>query len=194
MGIDRYTVQRRTTVVRNRSFFTIIILIALALFAVGAFVGACAPAPTPVPPTLLPQTEANKALVRQYYDQVLGAGNLNAIDELVSPNYKRYLSGGAAPLDAAANKQRLAGLRAAFPDMKPTIEDLVAQGDRVASRVTVRATHQSAFQGIAPTGKPVTITALEIIRIENGKFVEQWGGPDLLNVVQQLGGVISAAP
>jgi predicted ester cyclase len=83
-------------------------------------------------------------------------------------------------------------LRAAFPDLQLTVEDIIAEGDRVAVNLTARGTHRGTFQGIAPTGKTVTVSAFEVVRIENGKLVEHWGGPDTLNLLQQLGAVISA--
>jgi predicted ester cyclase len=136
-------------------------------------------------------TEDNKALVRRYIDEVLNEGKLDRLDDLLSPQYKRYLSPTAAHLTAEVQKQRLAGLRAAFPDIRLTIEDLIAQGDRVACRLTLRGTHQGQFLGIAPTRRQVTFSGVDVIRIENGKFVEHWGGPDLLALVQQLGAVVS---
>jgi predicted ester cyclase len=180
----------------NRSF---IALVALALLVTAAVIQACAPSPTPVPPTpppptQAPPTEANKALVRRYMDQVWNAGNLSVLDELDSPNLKRYMSAAAAPIDAAGQRQRLVGLRTVFPDISITIDDLIAEGDRVTVRMTARGTQKVAFMGIPPTGKPVTVTAIDIIRIENGKFVEHWGGPDTMDLVQQLGGVVSAGP
>ncbi len=171
---------------RNRSF---IVLVPLALLAAGAIIQGCASAPAPVP-----TIEANKALVRRYYDQALNMGNLNVLDELLAPNYKRYLTATAAPLGAAAQKQRLGGMRAVFPDLNVTIDDLIAVGDRVAIRMTVRGTQKVAFMGVPPTGRQGTVSALEIVRIENGKIVEHWGGTDNLDLVQQLGGVVTAAP
>ncbi len=144
---------------------------------------AAAPAPA--------STEANKALVRQYVEQVLRVHRPEVIDQFVSPSYKRYVTASATPLTPAEQKQRLAGLFAAFPDMQFTIDDMVAEGDLVAYRLTSRGTHQAPFQGIAPTGKPVVVSAIEIVRIENGKYVEHWGGPDLLDMAQQLGGVVA---
>lgn len=181
---------------RNRSF---ILLVVLALLATGAIVLACAPAPTPVPPTpppptAVPPAEANKTLVRRYVDQVPNGGHFEVLDEMLSPNYKRYLSAAAAPVNAAANKQRLAGLRAVFPDLQITIDDLIAEGDRVVYRGTARGTQQVVFMGIPPTGKQGAVTVIEIFRIENGKIIEHWGGPDTMDLVQQLGGVVSAAP
>ncbi len=139
-------------------------------------------------------TEEIKSLAHRYVEQVLNEGNLDALDDLASPNYKRYLSATAAPLTLGTQKQRLAGLRAAFPDLHVTIEDSIAEDDRVVMRVTLRGTHRGAFQGIAPTGQPVTVSAFDVVRIENGKMIEHWGGPDMLNLLLQLGAVVSAGP
>jgi predicted ester cyclase len=88
--------------------------------------------------------------------------------------------------------QRLATMRSAFPDAALTVEDVVAAGDRVAFRSTLRGTHRGEFMGIPPTGRQFTIGLVDIIRIEDGKFVEQWGGPDMLGLLQQLGATVSA--
>lgn len=135
--------------------------------------------------------EENKSLVRRYVEEILNRGNMAVADELIAPGYKRYISPTAAPLPVDVQKQRLAGIRTAFPDWHLTVEDMIAEGDRVAFRATIRGTHKGAFQNIAPTGKQVTVSALDIVRIENGKFIEHWGGPDLLNLMQQLGAVVA---
>jgi steroid delta-isomerase-like uncharacterized protein len=136
------------------------------------------------------KADANKSLVRRYY-QVWTQGDLKALDDLLSPNYKRYLSATTPPINADAQKQRLVGLRAAFPDIQVTVEDIVAEGDRVAVYATVRGTHRGTFQGAAPTGKQGTVSGCELIRIENGKMIEHWGGTDNLALLQQLGFMIS---
>ncbi len=136
--------------------------------------------------------EENKSLVRRYVEQILNRGNMAVADELLASDYKRYISPTAVPLTADIQKQRLAGIRTAFPDWHLTVEDMIAEGDRVAFRATIRGTHKGVFQNIAPTGTQVTVTALDIVRIENGKFIEHWGGPDLLNLLQQLGAVVAA--
>jgi predicted ester cyclase len=173
----------------------LIALVGLALLVTGAVILACAPAPAPTSaPTPVPQTEANKELVRRYNEQVVNAGGYEVYDELVTSNFKRYLTATAPPLNLDAAKKRLSGSRAAFPDRTITIEDMMAEGDRVVYRSTIRATHQGTFLGLAPTGKQFTVTELAIIRFENGKFAEHWGGPDYLDMVQQFGGVVSAGP
>jgi steroid delta-isomerase-like uncharacterized protein len=143
--------------------------------------------------TQVSPVEANKALARSMWDAV-SSGNLSALDNIYSSDYKRYLSATAAPLTAAQQKARLTGLRTAFPDLTLTIEDMSAEGDRVSVRMTVTGTHQGTFQGIAPTGKKVTIAAFEIVRIQNGKIAEHWGGPDTFDLLTQIGAKFSAGP
>jgi len=136
-------------------------------------------------------TEENKALLRRYIKEVWDEQNPAAVDEFLAPDYKRHRSPTIEPLTRDDQKQLLTKFRAAFPDIQLTVEEIIAEDDRVAFRSTIRATHQNEFLGIAPTGKKVTVGLVDVIHIENGKFVEQWGGPDLLDLVQQLGAEIS---
>ncbi|MBV8212735.1 MAG: ester cyclase [Verrucomicrobia bacterium] len=133
--------------------------------------------------------EENKELVRHYIEAVWNQRNIAALDELLAPNYRRYVSATAAPLSREGQRQRINGFHTAFPDLHFTIEDLLAESDRVTFRVTLRGTHQGVFpffQGIAPTGKQVTISVLDVVRVEGKKFAEQWGGPDLFDLLRQL--------
>ncbi len=136
--------------------------------------------------------QENQSLIRQYVDQFVNRGNMAVADELLSPDYKRYLSPATPALTADQQKQRIAGMRAAFPDLHLSVEDIITEGDRVAFRGVVRGTQQGAFLGIAPTGKQVTVFAFDVVRIEHGKLVEHWGGPDLFSMLLQLGAVVSA--
>lgn len=129
----------------------------------------------------------NKALIRKYLDEVWQKNNISALEEYLSPAYKRYLSPTAPPLDLEGQRQRLKGFRAAFPEVQITVEEMIAEGDRVAFRCTMRTVHKGPFQGIQPTGRSLTVTLLDVIRIEDGKFVEHWGGPDLFDLLKQTG-------
>ena len=137
--------------------------------------------------------EENKALVRSYIEKVWHQKNSAAIDEFLAVNYQRHTSPNVAPLNREGQKQRLVGIRAAFPDITLTLEEILAEGDRVAFRSTIRGTHQNIFQGIPPTGRQVTVSLLDIVRVEDSKIVEHWGGPDFLDWLQQLGAVISVS-
>ena len=132
-------------------------------------------------------TEENKAIVRRYLDEVWNKRNVNILDELMAPNYARYLPGQDKPLDREGQKQRITGFHKAMPDLVFLIDDLFAEGDSVVFRVMIRGTHQGAFLGVAPTGKQLTVTAIDIAHLENGKIVDHWGQMDMLGLMRQLG-------
>jgi predicted ester cyclase len=130
--------------------------------------------------------EENKALVRRLLERVRNGWSPDVIEEFFAPSYRRYLNPTTAPLTADDNRARADRLRSAFPDGTTSLEDLLAEGDRVAFRLTIRGTHQGAFQGIAPTGRRVTVSFTAIVRIEGAKLVEEWGGLDLFDLRQQI--------
>ncbi len=136
----------------------------------------------------------NKRLVCQYLEEVWNKQNTAAVDDFLAPSYQRHLSPTTPPLTLTGQKLRLAGFRATFPDSELTLEDMFAADDRVAFRSTLRGTHQGIFQGIAPTGRRVTGGLIDVVRIEQGKIIEHWGGPDMWDVLQQLGAVITEGP
>src|SRR5215469_12631814 len=116
--------------------------------------------------------EANKALVRRYIEVVWNQRNMAVLEELLAPTYQRYVSATAAPLRSEGQRQRITGFHTAFPDLQFTIEDLIAEGDRVTFRATLRGTHRGPFPSLpdmAPTGKQVTISVLDVVRLEQGK-------------------------
>jgi steroid delta-isomerase-like uncharacterized protein len=133
--------------------------------------------------------EENKALVRRYLDEAWNKGNVGIIDELMANDYARYMSGPVQPLDREGQKQRITAFRKALPDLYLAIDDLIAEGDKVVFRITLRGTNQGAFMGIPPTGKPMTVTAIDVVRFADGKIVEHWGQMDSLGLMQQLGAV-----
>lgn len=137
------------------------------------------------------QTDANKSLVRSYYEAV-NKEDYNALDQLFSSDYQRYVSALGKPLDVAGQKQRLAGMRIAFPDLQITVENLIAEGDYVTIYLTARGTHKGMLQGmIKPTGLKFTTSGFEIIRIVNGKMIEHWGGTDTFDILTQLGAILT---
>ena len=131
--------------------------------------------------------EDNKAIVRHYLEEAWNKGNVGILDELMAPTYARYMSGQASPLSREGQKQRITTFHRALPDLHLTIEDLIAEGDKVVFRVTVRGTQEGALMGISPTGKQVSVTAIDIARVADGKIVEHWGQMDMLGLLQQLG-------
>ena len=132
-------------------------------------------------------TEANKASVRRFYDEVFNTKNRAAIDAFIAPNHVDHAAPPGTPGGLAGAKQTITMYLTAFPDLHFTVEDTIAEGDQVVARLTARGTQQGAFMGIPPTGKQATVTAIDINRIVGGKSVEHWLEMDTLGLLQQLG-------
>jgi ketosteroid isomerase-like protein len=133
-------------------------------------------------------TEHNKQLVLRWKEE-RNQGNVNVVDDLCTPDCVLHMSGLPTPgpvRGRQAFKHLFAAYLAAFA-FHSMPEFLVAEGDLVVVRETYRLTHQGEFQGIAPTGKDVSVTGTEIYRIVDGMFVEQWVEADMLGLLQQLG-------
>jgi steroid delta-isomerase-like uncharacterized protein len=140
---------------------------------------------------VLMSAETSKALLRRYIHEVWENQNLEAVDEFLAPGYKRHRARTSPPLTREGQKQLLAQFRTAFPDIRVAIEEMIAEDDRIAFRSTLRGTHQGEFLGIPPTGRQITVGLVDVVHIQDGQFIEQWGGPDLLDLLQQLGAKIS---
>jgi len=135
-------------------------------------------------------TEQNKALVRQMVEEIFNRGNMSRADEFLAPDFvEREELPPGIPRDREGVKQLTIMLRSAFPDFKATIDDLVAEGDKVVIRQTWSGTHKGEFMGIPPTGKSVSFGVIDIIRMAGGKGVEHWGQMDSMGLMQQLGAI-----
>jgi steroid delta-isomerase-like uncharacterized protein len=127
----------------------------------------------------------NKALIR-WWTAALNACNVARLRALAAPDCIVHL-GGRPSQDIAAAERFVVSFRVAFPDGPLSIDDLIAEGDRVAHRWTVHGTHQRDFEGIPATGRLVTMTGIFIYRIAGGRVVEIWASVDDLGLLQQLG-------
>jgi predicted ester cyclase len=132
-------------------------------------------------------TEENKANARRVFEEVFNKGNLSVVDELIATNYVGHAPGMPDFKGPEGFKQYATMNRTAFPDLRMTTEDTVAEGDKVVNRWTARGTHKGDLMGIAPTGKQVTMTGMVITRYVGGKQVEAWVLSDMLGMLQQLG-------
>ena len=133
-------------------------------------------------------SEQNKQLVRRAVEEIWNRGNYAVIDEFVASDFIVHASALADEIHGPEGATHFyTTLREAFPDIHFTIEDQVAEGDRVVTRWAARATHNGNFQGIPATGKQATLTGIDIDRIVNGKVVECWPNVDELGLLQQLG-------
>jgi steroid delta-isomerase-like uncharacterized protein len=124
-------------------------------------------------------TEENKAIARRVYD-IVSTGDFERAREIVdqdAPDNELHSDDPPAKL-IDTFKETFSEAREGFPDLSITVEEVMAEGDRVAARVVMRGTHQGEFQGLAPTGKRVEVKAIDMFRISNGKIVEHWGHAD----------------
>ena len=133
--------------------------------------------------------EENKAILRyKHIDELFNKGNLSIADEIISPDYVYYGHGGLEEDKGIEGVKRLVTMfRTAFPDGHFTIDDMVAEGDKVVVRYTVTGTHKGEYMGIAPTGKKINMKSAIFYRFAGGKQVEAWHISDRLGMMQQLG-------
>ena len=134
----------------------------------------------------------NKAIYRRWFEDVVSGGDLALADELLAPDYRLHFPGMPGALDGEGHKALVAMFRTAFPDWTETVEDVIAEDDRVAIRVTGTGTHHGEFQGIAPTGTHVSATGVGIGRIAGERIGEAWAAYDALGLLQQLGAMPKA--
>jgi steroid delta-isomerase-like uncharacterized protein len=133
--------------------------------------------------------QENKRISRRIAEEGFSQGKEDVFDELVAENFVNH--DPSAPPDLPSGREGLKELarfyRSAFPDAQLTIDDQVAEGDRVVTRYTARGTHRGDFAGVPPTGKQVTVTGITIDRIQGGQIVESWNEINQLTMLQQLG-------
>jgi steroid delta-isomerase-like uncharacterized protein len=132
-------------------------------------------------------TEENKAVFRRFIEQVWHKRNLDAIAGFYGADFVDHVSLPGLPGGVEGVTQRHAMLFAAFPDIHVTLEDMIAEGDTVVTRYTVRGTNTGPLFGMPPTGKQATISGIDVSRLVGGKFVEHWEQFDQLGLMQQLG-------
>ena len=123
--------------------------------------------------------------------EAINTGNLALLEKFVAPDYAEHSEGsrGVEPF-----QQQVGAFRAAFPDLHVSIDDLVTDGDRFASRTTVTGTHTGDLMGLPATGKHISVEAVDIGRIENGQAKERWGGLNMYSLLTQLGVIPAPHP
>jgi predicted ester cyclase len=132
-------------------------------------------------------SEQNKAIVRRLIEEPW-KGDLSVVDELIDPNYVGYDPSIPEPLRGPDGfKENVSTYRAAYSDAQITVDDQIAEGDKVATRWTGRGTHDGDLMDIAPTGKQVKVSGLTISRLANGKVIEDYTNWDTFGMMQQLG-------
>ena len=133
--------------------------------------------------------DRNKALLRRFYEELWSQGDLGAIPELVAENFVDHHPLPGSPPGREGLVALITTWRTAFPDMREACEDLIAEGDKVVGRFIMRGTHSGEFMGVPPTGRSVTMSGIDIVRVAGGRIAEFWYGEHLLELMQQLGAV-----
>lgn len=139
--------------------------------------------------------EANKALVRRFFEEFFNQGNLAIAEELFAADYTNHMLDPDWPRGPEGEKAAVSVNRAVFPDLRFTIEDLIAEGDRVVARLTQRGTQQGEVSTplgrIPPKGKHIAIDAIMIFRVTGGRLSESWGVFDALSAMEQAGAILA---
>jgi steroid delta-isomerase-like uncharacterized protein len=136
--------------------------------------------------------EQNKQIARRLVEEIFNRGNFDVVNEIMAPNFVEHeeLPPGI-PSNREGSIQLFNMLRSAFPDFKATINDLIAEGDKVVLYMTWTGTQKGEFIGIPPSGKSMTVSVIDILRFEGGQMTEHWGLADNLGMMQQLGAIPS---
>ena len=132
-------------------------------------------------------TEKNKATVREFVTEAQSRGNLGAIDVYLPPEFVDHSPVSGLPGNREGVRMLFSALWAAFPDLRATIHDQVAEGDKVVTRKTLSGTHSGPFMGLPPTGNRVSFDIIDILRVEDGKLLEHWCVVDQLALMRGVG-------
>ena len=134
-------------------------------------------------------SEENKDLMHRFYEEWVHPGDLDVSDEIIAPDCPLYFGGMFMGTGPKAFKQNRAMMYSALPGFRWTIEEIIAEGETVAERLTGRGTHQGEFMGVPPTGSRVELSAVAMAHVREGEIAEMRGMPDMLGPMQQIGAV-----
>ncbi|MDQ3808887.1 MAG: ester cyclase [Chloroflexota bacterium] len=132
--------------------------------------------------------EENKALVRRFFEAFF-ANDAAALEEVTSQDVVYHTAPPGLSAGIQGYRELMAMYHGAFADLRLTIDDMIAEGDKVVTRFTGSGTHRGDFMGVAPTGKQAAAGAISIVRVAGGKVTEEWDQLDLLGLLQQLGAI-----
>ena len=138
--------------------------------------------------------EENKALFRRAYEELWNRGNLSVADELIAPDFVNHAASAGSNRGPESMRASVTWAREAFPDLRFEIEELVAEGDMVAGRLSMSGTHRGPLMGMPPTGRSVRATHMHLVRFRDGKAVNHWGARDDLGTMRRLGLVVVPGP
>lgn len=139
----------------------------------------------------MPALDQNKRLYLRLAEEVLTNKNLALADELIAPDFREHVGGEVRRVGVEGFKAARSRRNAAFPDWKVTVNDIIAEGDKVVARATGQGTHLGEYMGIPPTGRRIEVSWIAIYRIADGKLAEHWQQIDELGLRRQLGVVLT---
>jgi len=138
--------------------------------------------------------EENKLLVRRYMEEVVNTADVRRLTEFISPDYVEVFNNVRYPVGLEGARRHVLGVRDVYPDLHVTIEQQIAEGDWVVSRITARGTHQGAWLGMNPTGKALEFTGVNIDKVVGGRIVEHGGAANMLEPLLQAGAIRVIGP
>jgi steroid delta-isomerase-like uncharacterized protein len=133
--------------------------------------------------------EENVAVVNRYLEEIWNKGNLDAVDDLLSEDYRHGTPPPGMEPTREGFKQYVGMVKSAFPDLTLRAEDTIAEGDKVVQRNVGRGTHRGDFVDVPPTGKEVNIDGISIYQVRDGRIVKDWTIVDLMGLMQQIGAI-----
>jgi predicted ester cyclase len=135
-----------------------------------------------------------KTLVRRYYEEIVSTGAVHRVPEFISTDYSEVYNNVTYPVGIDGAKEHILGVRRTYPDLRVTVEQQIAEGEWVVSRVTARGTHEGVWLGMPPTGKVLEMTGVNVDRVVRGLIVEHGGAANLLEPLLEAGAIRVADP
>lgn len=132
-------------------------------------------------------TEENKTLVRRYYEEVVNTGDVDGLEEFIAPAFVEVYRNTRHPTGIEGAREHVLGVRRTYPDLHLTVEQPIAEGEWVVTRVTARGTHEGVWLGMKPTGESMELTSVNIDRVVDGRIVEHGGAANLLEPFLEVG-------
>jgi predicted ester cyclase len=143
---------------------------------------------------ILMSNKKNKEIIRRYLEEVINTGNVDKIEDFISPDYVEVYEGKRYPLGIKGAREHIVGVRQTYPDLKVTVEQQIAEGEWIATSIVARGTHLGVWMGIKPTGQVITFTGVNIDRVVNRRIVEHGGASNMLEPLLAVGAIKVVGP
>jgi predicted ester cyclase len=139
-------------------------------------------------------TGENKLLIQRYIHEIINTGNVENIDQFVSPDYAEIYEGKRYVLGIEGAKEHVLGVRRTYPDLQLTVEHQIAEAEWVATSIVARGTHRGVWLGMKPTGKALVYSGINIDKIVHGRIVEHGGAANMLSPLLEVGALRVVGP